>query len=62
LWVITCHHRRNSDAQLALKHGDLGGQGYLMLQSGIKLSLDRIESSFDSCLLVVQCLAQSDFG
>jgi hypothetical protein len=44
--------RRNSDAQLALQHGNLGGQGGLMLQSGIKRSLDRIDSSFNSCLLV----------
>jgi hypothetical protein len=33
-----------------------------MLQSSIKLSLDRIDSSFDSRLLVAQCLVQSRVG
>jgi hypothetical protein len=54
--------RRNRDAQLALQRGDLGGQGCLVLQSGIKRSLDRIDASFDSRLLVAQCLMQPGVG
>jgi hypothetical protein len=42
----------NSNAQLTLPRGNLGGQAFLVLLSGIKRSLDHINSSFDSYLLV----------